>query len=356
MQTAKETTPQAQPLRVPPEEKFWQRYSPHGEAPLSFAGSFAIHVIFGGLFLFVAFYAAAVLGGPGGGRDMPVEPVRLPGDMPGGGGHKRGHGGGKGIGEEFREDLGGSEAENDNGEYGSDAREPSADLKVKIKQNISDPAVYRYVTESKNPSTQAFGQLDAALRGKIRPTGPVPGLGKGGTGKGGGRGEGEGDGEGPGKGSGKVKLTAREKRMLRWHMRFTARTGEEYLSQLRALGAILAIPVVGDLKIVRDLRPGAKLLTEDVSKINRIYWIDNTPNGVRDVLGSLGLDVKPRPDRFIAFMPGPLEKRLYEMERHYVEKGLRRHFVEDKISETEFRVVKKGGRWQPEIVRVTLRD
>src|SRR5262249_8975439 len=32
-------------LRVPPEEKFWKRYSPHGEAPLSLVGSFALHAL-----------------------------------------------------------------------------------------------------------------------------------------------------------------------------------------------------------------------------------------------------------------------------------------------------------------------
>ena len=48
--------------------------------------------------------------------------------------------------------------------------------------------------------------------------------------------------------------------MLRWHMRFTANTGQEYLAQLRGLGAILAIPVkeqpAVEYKVVRDLPQG----------------------------------------------------------------------------------------------------
>src|SRR5262249_34263688 len=39
--------------RIPPDESMWQRYSPHGEAPISAAASVALHALaFGGLLLF----------------------------------------------------------------------------------------------------------------------------------------------------------------------------------------------------------------------------------------------------------------------------------------------------------------
>ena len=34
----REPTSAGAAVKVPPEERFWQRYSPHGEAPLSMAG------------------------------------------------------------------------------------------------------------------------------------------------------------------------------------------------------------------------------------------------------------------------------------------------------------------------------
>ena len=39
--------PAANPIRmlVPPDEKFWKRYSPHNEAPLSGISSFALHLL-----------------------------------------------------------------------------------------------------------------------------------------------------------------------------------------------------------------------------------------------------------------------------------------------------------------------
>src|SRR3954470_10070151 len=82
-------------LRVPPEEKFWKRYSPHGEAPLSLAGSFGLHLLcVGGLLLFGAYLASLFIDST---ANLPVTPVRLliPG---GGGGSKHGSGDAKGVG------------------------------------------------------------------------------------------------------------------------------------------------------------------------------------------------------------------------------------------------------------------
>src|SRR5262249_47515430 len=149
----------------------------------------------------------------------------------------------------------------------------------------------------------------------------------------------------------------REKRMLRWHMVFTANTGPEYVAQLRNLGAILAIPVGDDFKVIRDLQAPAKLLDEDISKIQRIYWIDDKPRSVVDVMTAL--QVAPPegryPPRFVAFMPEKLEDELFEMERRYVVNVLRRRFDEDRIDETRFRVVQTARGHRPELVTVVMK-
>src|SRR5437660_12421433 len=44
----------SQPL-IPPEEKFWQRYSPHNQAPLSGVTSTVIHVLVIGLLLLIVY-------------------------------------------------------------------------------------------------------------------------------------------------------------------------------------------------------------------------------------------------------------------------------------------------------------
>ena len=55
MATAAPTGPKKAPGKdslIPPEEAFWQRYSPHHEAPLSGVTSAVLHALVLGLFLF----------------------------------------------------------------------------------------------------------------------------------------------------------------------------------------------------------------------------------------------------------------------------------------------------------------
>jgi hypothetical protein len=345
----KPQTPEAPTI----EPEFWKHYSPHGEAPLSAIGSLMLHalVIGGGIILAVyfghLFFKPTV--------SLPVEPVRL--FNPGGGGARSGTAGDAG---------GGGEPVEATGENPKDIV-PNQDVpkdrpvlnKVElsqIKENY-DPESTRYIRERSSEATKAFASLEDSTRRKL-----AEGLrsqGEGGGGDGGGTGEGDGKGKGSGKGDQKAKLTIREKRMLRWHMQFTATTGTQYLAQLRDLGAILAFPVrenpEPEYEIVRDLKPGAKLLKEDLNGINRIYWIDNKPNSVQDILGALAITLPRLPSRFVAFMPEALEKKLYEMEKDYVVRVLRQPFNEDKIEDTVFEVVPSATGFKPQIRGVRLR-
>src|SRR5262249_51330550 len=78
--------------RLPPEEKFWQRYSPHHEAPLSATGSFIIHALVGGTMVLFAVYLGSLFFKPT--RSLPIDPVRL--NVGGGGGSRTGVGDNKG--------------------------------------------------------------------------------------------------------------------------------------------------------------------------------------------------------------------------------------------------------------------
>ena len=342
--------------RVPPEEQFWRRYSPHGEAPLSLAGSIALHTLGLGGALLLIIYIASLLSKTT--QSLPVEPVRLA--LGGGGGSKAGTGDTKGIGR-APEDLG---TPDENPQPGIDDAPPRPALdKVEISK-VEDkytPADARYINQSNSEPAKAFARLDDKLRNKFKPTdGLEPGKGKGGTGSGGGTGDGTGPGEGAGAGPGKATLNKREKRMLRWHMRFTANSGTEYLAQLRGLGAILAFPVTEGAdptyKVVHDLHRGrAKLQDEDLSKISRIYWIDDNPKSVKDILDALGLSLPRTPSRFVAFMPQELEDKLFQQEKRYVEKVLRLPFNEDKIEETVFRAARTPTGYKAELISVSVK-
>jgi hypothetical protein len=345
------------PTPQPPEEQFWVRYSPHGEMPLSFLGSFALHALAIGGLVLVTVYLAAFLFKPA--RSIPVEPVRFddsggtPGDKPSG----------PGTGVAARvEDTGTQAGKDERTQEGKDvgptrpALTPAetTDLAVKF-----DPADVRYISETPTDSARAFARLNENLRNKLALSDTPPGGGKGGTGSGGGPGTGVGVGVGPGPGAGKATLSKREKRMLRWTMTFSANNGAEYVAQLRSLGAILAIPVVENpepqYKVVRQLTRPAKMEEEDLSKIQRIYWIDDKPRSVHDVLEFLAIRLDRQPSRFVAFMPEALENSLFEMEKKEMTRRVGR-YDEDRIYQTIFRVIPgPGGRYHPQLVSLELK-
>src|SRR5437764_14636778 len=74
----------ARPRSSLPEERFWKRYSPHGELPLSGAGSFALHAFLVGLLVLLGFLGVW-FNRPS--RTLPIEAVQLAG---GGGGTRNG--------------------------------------------------------------------------------------------------------------------------------------------------------------------------------------------------------------------------------------------------------------------------
>src|SRR5436305_13082532 len=81
--------PTASQALIPPDEKFWQRYSPHSEAPLSGVTSAVLHILAIGLLLLIV-YIKYMTGVEEENRSLPVDVVKF-----GGGG---GTPGGKGVG------------------------------------------------------------------------------------------------------------------------------------------------------------------------------------------------------------------------------------------------------------------
>jgi hypothetical protein len=349
--SVKEPTRSTDAPLVPPDEQFWQRYSPHGELPLSGATSLALHVVPLVVLLLFGGWLASHLFKPT--RKVPVEPVRLA-INPGGGGDPRGKGDGPGVGESKEEAVEGTPDAPAKTEPPPKRPSLSRPEVSKAVEKTFTPSAVRYLRKNETDNTRAYVQLEEGVRSQLRRGLSRPaGKGKGGPGSGGGTGSGKGTGKGSGKGPGqKATLTQREKRMLRWQMRFAANNGPQYLAQLRALGAILAIPINGEYQVVRNLQPPARPQVEDLSAIQRIYWIDDNPRSVRDVMAALGLRIAT--DRFVAFMPQELEDKLFEMEKKAMIKR-KGHFNEDEIYETVFRVVPGGRGYTPVLSSITFK-
>jgi hypothetical protein len=212
---------------------------------------------------------------------------------------------------------------------------------VKVDEVPVDPKdaeAVRYITNG-NISAESLskvGQDASAMLMKQVGGGKSTGKNTGsGTGTGG-------NGTGGDGGDGRL-MNDRQKRVLRWTMMFDTRTGDDYRVQLLALGAILGIPGPdGQYRIIRDLKQKpAKLETEDLKKINRIFWVDDRPDSIGPLAQALGI---PVPQHVVAFFPEKLEGELLRKERAFANRK------ENEILETRFRVVRYGSTYQPIVV------
>jgi hypothetical protein len=323
-------------LRTPPEQQFWQRYSPHHEAPLSGIGTFAVHILLAGFLLMAGYLGWLSLGRSK--IEPKIDVVRL--DRGGNGRPDLGNGPSDGGQPKEVADLAAPEPNSPPSESSPrpDLATPKSATPLPPQETGKD-ANERIIKDA-NSNLQKLERLNNDLQKKL---GFLAGARSGSERKGGSGDHNRGPGDGPDRGT----IDRRMQRTLRWRLDFDTRNGEDYLRQLRGLGAILAIPKDSSGKenwIIRDLagRP-PKLLNEDVTSFNRIFWIDDKAQTVASVMRALALDQKP--ERFIAFMPKELEDKLFDLEKSY--RGLK----EDEIQETVFKVRVENDKFTPYVVQ-----
>lgn len=333
MTTKSPSPPPVQTAR-PPDEKFWVKYSPHHELPISGMASLAWHTVAVVLIVLVAW----VIGNRGQ-DDMPLEMIQIGGS--GGGGDRRDFGTGNDRTAAAVEAASQSELP-------PDVKVPDEPLKdipgiqILPKDLLDDVVVDQNaerdllkITERGTQTVKKLSDLDARLRKAL-----MSGSGTEGSGSPDAKGPGDGVGDGPGTGPGPGGTNARTKRKLRWTITFDTQSGGDYLRQLHALGAILAYRAPdGELKCVKNLmeRP-VRPTAEDLSKLNRIFWIDDKRESVEQLARSLGLDFVP--DRIVALFPHEFEKELLAKELVF------RNRQEAEILETRFRIVMRGNGYQ----------
>jgi hypothetical protein len=307
-----------------PDEKFWQRYSPRSELPLSSIASVSLHLLTllvllaGGVFLVQSQDNT---------KPIPSSAVEI-GD---------GSEDGKGIepNEAFHSPK--SEAIRPNPLRSQDRpirmnqedplQPPTPAAKDPIPR-FEDPGreIFEEAKKAEASRSDIIKRIQTDLTESTGPRGPVEGT------------------KPPGQD--RAKLNAdREVRRDRWVLNIETRDGgNDYARQLHALGAILAIPQPdGQYLIVRDLtkRP-ARGQIEDIGGIQRIFWVDNKPESVRSLVTALQLDRVP--PWFVAFFPKDLEDDLLRKELAFKNRR------EADIRKTYFRLVRKGTGYDPVVV------
>jgi hypothetical protein len=202
------------------------------------------------------------------------------------------------------------------------------------KKDASPAPRLRQLNEMEKKIDELRKEIDV-LRKELRPTG----AGKGG------------DDNGL-RGRIQANSTRRQDRILRWTMHFDSSNGNEYLRQLQGLGVVLGIPQDGEgvrYSIIRDLNSRPLIdVGEDVSKIQRVFWLDDGPESVAKLARALGMSTPPK--HFLIIMPEELESRLLEQEQKF------RGKKEPDIVATKFDVLKFGDTYVPVVVQQSYKD
>jgi hypothetical protein len=322
-------SPPAPKRQKPPDEKFWVKYSPHHEMTISSLASLAWHTLAIVLVIVVAWVVTK--SAP---EDMAIGVVGY--DNPGGGGAVAGVGNGPGDGRTGSLVEAATQAE-----LPPDAKLPDEPLKDITGLQITPRDILpdldketerdlERMTKSGTQTLEKLSKLDANIRKQLASHGGS------GPGSGGGNGTGNGTGDGPGNDpNGKINNT-RVKRNLRWTITFNTTSGADYLRQVHYLGAILSFKAPnGDLKCVKDLmkRP-VELVSEDLKKLNRIFWIDDRRDSVEQLARAMGLDFVP--NEVFALFPRDFEEELLKKELAF------RNKKESEIAETRFQIIMRG--------------
>jgi hypothetical protein len=309
-----------------PDERFWKRYSPHYELPISSATSVALHAL-----LVVFLVAGAVLAARWGLTNETPPPVE---------GIVIGAGGNPNVGGPADAAVlprGQETAANDREQppiTGSLAPPNSQPLKPQPPpllpaerkdggRPIEEQAV-QAAEELHQAGARAGKQLEEALKKA-------------------------GAGSRPGPGSGRIANEQRERRKLRWTMIFDTLNGQDYLRQLHDLGAILAVPGPnGQYQVIRDLlKKPVEMKPEDLASLDRIYWADDKPQSVQSLAQALGIRT---PEHIAAFFPAKMEAELLKKELNYLRRG-----TEEDIESTTFKIVRRGDHYEPMVVDQKLK-
>jgi hypothetical protein len=313
----------------PPEEKFWKRYSPHHELPLSSIASISVHVLGIGLLILFGYIASKLFVD----ADQPL-PIGIM--EPGGGGEPEGSANGQSDakvahGPEIAPTIPKTETPMPPPTE-SKLPEPTPQAPPALPTPNAEPNSERVISENEKAEQNFKGEVEKALFQNL-----------GAPKKGQGEGEGPGVGGGPGgSGTGKGNMTVSQKRKTRWNLIFKPAGPDEHIRQFAALGAILAFPRGGGQFFVirKPLRPQEGRI-EDVQKIPGIYWVDEERHVAESISRHLG--IYPPPPYFVAFLPRPLEEDMARMETQA------RHRSEEDIGNEEkfnFEVVPEGGSYK----------
>jgi hypothetical protein len=321
-----------------PDERFWIKYSQNHELPLSITSSLFIHAVAIGV-------VGLILAGFLAGMFTQKRPPEVQAFAMGGGG-----GDPNGSVESPGEAAvpAGREAVKQDRTAPAPVVENKEPLKVPTTNEVplvaSTEVTGRWEESKALSSTSLKDVIKEANAKAARAASRAQGRGGDGSGGGAGNGEGPGVGDKVGAGSGG---SIQESRKARWTLLFTTSSPEDYLRQLRDLGAIIAVPESsGSFLVFRDLnvRPLVGRI-ETGGELPKIQYSDDDPRTIQGFVKLLGL--RSVPPYFMAFFDPKLEEELRSLEKRAYSGD------ESRIVQTTFQFERQpNGKYKPRVREV----
>lgn len=325
---AERVEPMLDPTEIPdgpPDEEFWEKYNKRLEFPLSTVTAVFLHMLVAGFLVLTYTYFMKK-------EDRGGVPVSLVPDMGGLDDEGSGSSGSGGIDDPLKE------AKSTSLEEQLKVLPDPSQLPV-IKDNIKE--ALKFDNEGNIPvsdfNAAAYAAVNKSLAEKLLDVGAKRGAGPG---------AGSGNDGSAGTGPGGTGANSTRARSLRWVMRFRTSSGDDYVSQLAAMNAVILVPLPSldnaqglYFTNLKNLNEKKTSTNADLSKLaGQIKFSDTRPDSVRAVCDVLG--VKENARSFWAFFPKGLEDELAKMEIGY------RNRRPEQIEETIFRVIVQGGTYK----------
>jgi hypothetical protein len=333
--------------QLPPDEKFWQRYSPHHEMPLSGMTSLFAHALVVGVLLFAGYLVSLRWHGE---ADKPprMDVVMIEG----GPGDLEGIGGPEGLpGQSERTELTPSVA----------PERPMTAVESSPLQFDDAPTVELFVPAETRPSetkdslseqldkiAKEASQAVAAKKTAAGTNNPKGVGGKGGIGDAPGPGKGK-TGTGKGLGGPPGKLTQQQIYAWRWRFELLG-SGKEHADKLAAVGVVLVVPdQQGQFWIIRDFRRRpVNLQKENVEKYrDAVTWKNTDQRSMFELARELQLPFVPQ--FVVMLLPKDREQQMARAEAAFAQQQ-RRDLL--KVQATHFDFLLRGDSFEPVVLRM----
>jgi hypothetical protein len=333
---------------IPPDERFWQRYSPHHEALLAAAGSLTLHGLVFGIPALIALLGLGLWWSTDAEAQRPptmdmVTMIGDNGDGVGGGGDP------PPLGQPGNEQEGDVKPVAEQTATAAKRDEmfpvfPSTDVAEVVSEKAVEPAkddVDKILQEIGKDAKKAERPKVAKTANRIGPRGDPKGKlgGKGVRGAG-----------GPGSGGTPrgVPMTKQQVFAQRWQFDMSG-NGRQHAAKLAAAGVILIVhDQFNNLGVVRDLKrlpviplPGNAMAFKDA-----VQWTNNKPESLVGLAAALQLRFVPIAVQIV--LPKEREEKMAEAEAAF---ALKHNRPFDRITETlfDFRLI--NGRFEPVVIR-----